>query len=310
MDPNHDIFAQLDTALLDIFHQNHTIQHDFNSLPEHERQRVLDEMEDYVRQSSLNSTRHGRIRRNPRTIRRFYEITWYWTYLPLFTIRFDRIFQQLTMSNFQRAVTNAAFYLVNMIQAGLRSLIFLFVLQTYLHNVTNMIFVFSNIITFSSNFIKDGFTYCFQDRADILHDHALLATHNYDCFYYLNLPQYANASIWKHAELIFKNHRAYLLRTSCVIAKDGAPSNCHLITDSLVYKFSDAIAKSCPSLSTSIVRLCTVGIYLVYAMLGNFVCLNILFFLSYNIMRRIAGYANIVKNLSQVIGSTFVEYIA
>lgn len=304
MDPNQDIFEELDTAMMEIFHRNHTLHNNFNNLSEHEQQRTLDEMADLVRQNSSNSSSSRR-----RTIRRFYEITWYWTYFPLVVLRFDRIWQQVTFTNFQRAISYGAFCFVKMIQTGFRSLIFLFVLQTYLHNVTNMIFVFSNIITFSTNFIKDLFTYIFQDSPNILHDNVMLVTHDYDMFYYLNSEEYQNALALQHLWLIFKNYRASLLRTSCITIKNG-PSNCDLITNSLIYRMSDAISQSCPQFSTNTIRFITVTIYLLYAIIGNFICLNILFFLLYNIMRRIAGYAKIFKNLGLVIGSTFVDYIA
>lgn len=66
MDPNQDIFEELDTAMMEIFHRNHTLHNNFNNLSEHEQQRTLDEMADLVRQNSSNSSSSRR-----RTIRRF-----------------------------------------------------------------------------------------------------------------------------------------------------------------------------------------------------------------------------------------------
>ncbi|KAI5968992.1 hypothetical protein CANMA_001988 [Candida margitis] len=248
MDPTPDIFEELDTALMEIFHRNH--HRDLNNLSEQERQRAFDEMADLIRQNSLNSASNRR-----RTVRRFYEITWYWNYIPYIVLRFDRIGQQITLANFKWAVTHAIFYFVKTIQAGFR------------------------------------------------------ITHKWDIFYYLNLEEFQNASILQHTWLIFKNYRASLLNTICIVAREG-PSDCDLITNSLVFRMSDAISETCPQLSTNMVRFITVTTYLLYATLGNFICLNVLFFLSYNIMRRIAGYSKIVKNLGSVVGSTFVKYIA
>lgn len=305
MDPNQDIFEELDTALIEIFHRNHSIHDNINNLPHHERQRVRDEMADLLRQNSLNASSS----RHHRTIRRFYEVMWYYNYIPIFTIRFGRIGQQITWHNLQQVIFDAASYFFKMIQTGLRSLIFVWVLQTHLRNITNMIFIFSNAITFSTNFIKDLFTYAFQNSPQVLHDHQLLVAHNWDVFYYFNSEEYQNASFLQHLWFIYRNYRASLLKTTCITINKELP-DCSLVMDSLVYRMLDAIARSCPQLSTNMVRFITLTIFLLYATLGNFICINVLCFAMFNIMRRIIGYSKIVKNLGKVIGSTFIDYIA
>ena len=62
------------------------------------------------------------------------------------------------------------------------------------------------------------------------------------------------------------------------------------LTNTLVFKLSSVFQEYFPALGSTGLKLITLWMYISYALIGDIICLNILLFVSYNLINRFMGY--------------------
>lgn len=297
MDHHVDIFRHLDTSMLEIF-QNGSLNDYLNNLSPEEREQTV---------GAINRLMQRDAERQANSWHRYYEIKWYFNYIPLITIHYSLIWQAMTFTNLVYMVRASIIKITNAMVKMVRLTFFLITIQSYFRTLINIVFSFCDVITFSDNFLMDLFTYVLQDNKSMMRIHEELRVHKFDLQYFADMPEYKNLSVFQQIVFTIKNLLASMLMTSCTRAGDDV--RCHIYTNTLIFKMLEAVSKTYPQNTKLSIMIMTVLIYLIYAILGNIICINIFLFFGSNLANRIIGYSQIVKNLSNAIWSTLFGHV-
>ncbi|RCK65123.1 hypothetical protein Cantr_00641 [Candida viswanathii] len=295
MDGHIDIFRDLDASLMEIL-QRGQINRYLDQFPQDERNERISDMHIAIqRQRELQNQR------------KYYHINWCWTYIPFLVIHFDQIWRDMTWLNIQLYVMESVTLAVIMLVRALRFTTFIIGSGIYFQGIVRRLFVFCDVITFSDNFIRDVFTYILKDSPAILERLEVIQYHDGNVMYFLKYDEYNDLSSFQVIRMTYVNLVASMLHADCVITSDSA--TCKLLTNTLVFKFSQVLQDCFPKLGTAGLKFITLIIYLTYAIVGDIICLNVLLFLSYNLLNRFLGYKQVFVGLRNMLWSSMFTYL-
>ncbi|KAL6451722.1 hypothetical protein SBY92_003029 [Candida maltosa Xu316] len=296
MEANIDIFRDLDTSLLEIFQRGQFNQY-LDRIPPNERNQRIDNINRAIRHRREAQQRQ----------QQYYHIKWLFTYFPVLIIHFDEIWRNLTWATIQRYlfefVTNSVMLLIR----AIRFMTFVVGSGVYFQGIVRRLFVFCDVITFSDNFTRDVFTYILKDSPHILNQLELIQFHHGNMMFFLQYEEYNNLSSFEVIKLSYYNIVASMVRADCVVTSESA--TCKILTNTLVFKFSQVLRDFFPSLSITGLKTITLMIYLTYAIIGDIICLNILLFLSYNLMNRFLGYKQVFVGIRGMLWNSFFKFL-
>ncbi|CAK9441464.1 uncharacterized protein LODBEIA_P53320 [Lodderomyces beijingensis] len=241
---------------------------------------------------------------------KYYEIRWHRRFIPLVHLQYSRIWQTVTLSNFVRVVRAAAQRALKFLVKAVRITLFIVAAQSYFRGMVSVIFSFCDVMTFNDNFLRDLLTYAFQDAPSILRHREALAAHKGDIFYFYNLEEYQHLSTLQSIIFAVKNHFASMLVATCTKTDNGDAITCRPYTNTLIFKVQDVVGNCYPRLSKGLVMMVTVSLYLIYATIGNLVCMNIFIFYTSNLLLKWMRVASVAKNLFYVVWTSFFDLIA
>lgn len=295
MDANIDIFRDLDASLMEIFQRGQFNRY-LDQFPQDERNERISDMHIAIqRQRELQNQR------------KYYHINWKLTYIPLFVIHFDAIWRDLTWRNIRNFIMESVTLAVIMLVRALRFTTFIIGSGIYFQGIVRRLFVFCDVITFSDNFIRDVFTYILKDSPAILERLEVIDFHHGNLLYFLKYDEYNDLSSFQIMKMTYVNLTASMLRAECISTSES--STCKLLTNTLVFKFSDVLQQYYPTLGKTILRFITLSIYMTYAIVGDIICLNILLFLSYNLLNRFLGYKQVFSGLRNILWNSMFTYL-
>ncbi|KAI5956248.1 hypothetical protein KGF54_000723 [Candida jiufengensis] len=307
--PNNDIFQNLDMPLLEVF-QRGQINNYLDSLSIEDRTDTIEAIHRVMRnhnQQQQQSQQQPSQANRTTHINNYLRIRWF-KFLPIFLLNYSVIWSNLTLENIKHFIKLSITKLFFLLAQSLRMVFFLIMIQSYFHGLINMIFAFCDVLTFSDNFLKDLVTFLVDNNQYILKCHENLVAHGNDLFYFFDLKEYETNSVLENFQFLVLNYLSSFLMTDCVNSKGNVV--CKPIKNTLIFKLYDAVYQSFPNSSKLSLKYLTMMIYLSYALIGNVICINILMFFVYNFMNKLFGYTQFIKNMKDVVKSTFIQYLA
>ena len=295
MDAHVDIFRDLDASLMEVFQRGQFNRY-LDQFPQDERNERISDMQIALqRQRELQNQW------------KYYHINWYLTYIPLIVIHYKAIWKDLTWRNIKHYVVEAVTLAAIMIVRALRFTTFIIGSGIYFQGIIRRLFIFCDVITFSDNFIRDVLTYILKDSPAILERLEVIHFHNNKIMYFLKYDEYNDLSSFQIIKMIYVNITASMLQADCISTSES--STCKLLTNTLVFKFSHVLQQYFPKLGDSSLKFITLSVYMTYAIIGDIICLNILLFLSYNLLTRFLGYKQIFSGLRHKRWSSLFTYL-
>ncbi|EGW31025.1 uncharacterized protein SPAPADRAFT_142568 [Spathaspora passalidarum NRRL Y-27907] len=304
MDGTPDIFATLDTSLLEIFQRGQLVDH-LRNLPPEEQARRLQELSRALRDNqphtfdSITTTE----------VKYFYFI-WLWK-IPLLVVNFTQIWRDMTVANVLDFTFDTITKVIMFTLRVVRFTVFMVTSFIYFHRIIRIFFVFCDVMTFSNHFMRDAFTYIFQNSLEMLKRHEIIMKNDGNVLYFLQYTNSTEMSSFNVLHAAIYNTLSATLVTTCM-NKDGKVS-CRLDTDSLIFKLSDVITTHYPSLNSStgsiLLKILTILLYMTYAIIGDIICINIWFFCMYNFLDRAVKYKQMFINLRGIIWKSLVRYL-
>ncbi|CAX41629.1 conserved hypothetical protein [Candida dubliniensis CD36] len=315
MDPNIDIdiFRDLDASFIELFHRAQLQTH-LEHLPPTEREEQLNNL--LSQRDLLNSHHHQQTQ--------YYHIHWIFSYVPFIILNFDQIWRDFSWRAFWARTVDVVTSAMIMAVRALRFTTFIIGSGVYFQGVVRRLFVFCDVITFSDNFIRDMFTYILRDSQDILDQCILLERHSRNVFYFLQYDEYNDLSSLQVLQLAYRNLLASLINVECITyspnstgtttttsssSSTATTTSCKILTDTLVFKLSSVFQDFFPALGSTGLKLITLWIYISYALIGDIVCLNILLFVSYNLINRFMGYKQMFQGLKDILWNSLFKFI-
>lgn len=297
MDTEEHRRRQAEVALLEIFQRGHLREY-FEDLSLDEQLQELDRLERTLRQNGIllpSNYNNSNIteRRGP-----FY-IVWLFDHIPVPIVNFFFIYQNITWPNIIDWIFNTMTELVMMILRVLRFTAVVISITFYFHKVIRTFFIICDILTFSQNFMRDAFTFVVQDYEFLLKRHEMIYKHKGDHLYFLQYEP--DLSSWRILFTSTINLLSSMLVTDCTSNGEG---KCELVKDNLIFKFSEVFLKYYPNISMWLLKLLTIIIFFTYALIGDFICLNIVMLVGYNVHYRIEKYKQVFLSLKNIIWTT------
>lgn len=192
-----------------------------------------------------------------------------------------------------------------------RIAIFLLATASYFADIIRYGLRYCNLVTYSDSFAGDLISFIFQDSSEMLERHREILKHNGQPLYFVadafqNLPLLDQLLPVSLAGTALYNMAASILVTNCTV--EGPLEDCVITKESLVFKFSDALAKNIPTLAMPnklwALVASTVTVYLLYSIAGMIVSTVITTFLMVNLIMRIFRYGSFAKRLALIINTT------
>lgn len=308
---NGDLLGELDTSLIEMFRRRQ-YSDIFADIPIDEHNRTLDSINELI--SSRNVDDFYERRREQENANRYFTFLWVFNMIPLPILNHRRIWREYVPNNFRVSLFKFITSFILTLFKVIRFTLFIIASSAYLHNILRNLFVFSNLITFSENFLRDIFTYIFKDNLDLLSAHEALIKNKGDVFYFETNDDYNEYSFLKVLRMVTYNWLSGLLNATCITFQEVdsklVSTKCEIIDDTLIFRFSKVmkdffpfIANSESSFSWSL-TLSTVLVYLFYALGGDLICLNVLFFWSVNLGKRILHYKDVYTGVGSIVWNT------
>ncbi|RLV91710.1 hypothetical protein JA1_003666 [Spathaspora sp. JA1] len=308
MDATPDIFATLDTSLLEIFQRGQLVEH-LRNLPPQEQSRRIQELSralrDHQPQSSSTAATSPQVK--------YIYFIWLWNYIPLLVINFTKIKQDITVANVLDYTFDTITKMVIFSLRVVRFTVFVVTSLVYFHRILRIFFVFCDVMTFSNHFMRDAFTYILQDASGMLKQHEIIMNNEGNVLYFLKNADNNGMSSWNVLYSAIYNTVSATLVTDCIKIDDSTNVTCQLVTDSLIFKLSQVITTYYPSLNSptgsTVLKLSTLLLYMLYAILGDIICINVWFFCMYNFLDRAVKYKQIFVNLRGIVWKSLVRYL-
>ena len=318
MDPNIDIdiFRDLDASFMEIFHRTQ-LQRYLEHLPPGEREQQLNNI---MAQGDLYLSQQQQQQQQPR----YYHVHWIFSHIPFIILNFDQMWRDFSWRAFWARTIDAITSAVIMTVRALRFTTFIIGSGVYFQGVVRRLFVFCDVITFSDNFIRDMFTYILRDSKDILDQCVLLERHLRNVFYFLQYDEYSNLSSFQVIKLAYQNLLASLINVECITyapnstgstttttssSSSATTTSCKILTNTLVFKLSSVFQEYFPALGSTGLKLITLWMYISYALIGDIICLNILLFVSYNLINRFMGYKQVFQGFRDILWNSLFNFI-
>ncbi|KAK6201280.1 uncharacterized protein RJT21DRAFT_34212 [Scheffersomyces amazonensis] len=308
-----DIFRELDTDLIEIFRRGQQGSL-FSGLPAGQHNQRLDTLNEYIiaRTDQLSSRRHHERERDLYSRSLFYFV-WIFGLLPLPPLRLHSIWRRYKPTNLKTFIIKLITRILMLCVKVIRFISFIIASSAYLHGILRNLLIFSNFLTFSENFMRDVLTYIIKDSQDILDRHIQVKKHGGDLFYFTNYNDYSLLDTIKN---VLINWLAKCISSDCLFYKQEdhpVDIECSISTNSLIFKFSDVLVAFFPSFSnermTFYLKSSTVMIFVLYALIGDLVCMNIMVFFFYNIGKRVVGYKSVFGNLGAIVYHTLFSEV-
>ncbi|KAK6461559.1 hypothetical protein DFJ63DRAFT_314191 [Scheffersomyces coipomensis] len=315
-DDHLDIFADLDTDLIEIFSRGQQGQF-FRGIPLEQHNQRLDNLNDYLIARAENR-QYLRLRERELELLQelqlhqrglgygFQYIYFIWLFgiLPIPALHYKQLWRKYRPHNIRALLMKFVARTLMILVRVIRFSSFVLASSAYLHGIIRNLFIFSNYITFSENFMRDVLTYVLHDSTLMLDRHFEVMKHQGDIFYFTDDPNYNKFSMFEIIGKLIINWISRSIQTSCV--KTTVDWECTVMDQSLIFKFSDVLISFFPSLQPRSFSLksATVGIFVLYALIGDIICVNILVFSFYNIGTRVLGYKSVMGNIGSIIYNT------
>lgn len=272
-----DIFRDLDTDLMEIFHRGHFSEM-FRNLPAEEHDRRIEALNRFLRR---------RYERDPKYVK----LIWLFRFFPLPVVKYRTIWNDIR-PNLGLIVMRALTAVVLMIVKVFRLTMFIIGSSYYLKRIFRTLLIFGNELTFSTNFFRDVYTYILRDHEYLFYRLSNLET--YGWWYTIgNTNNIDSLSNYQYFRGVFLNFLVSPLMANCNKVNDRYI--CFPNTSSLIYKFEDVFKNNLPETSQS--SILVVLVYLLYALVGNFICMNIFYLYSLNFFNLTLKYHGYLSNL-------------
>lgn len=266
-----DIFRDLDTDLIEIFNRTQ-----------------LEEIERLARagQIDLAPLRRG----TPRLVR----VRWFLVF-PIVEVDFALLWR--THRPLPAAVARWLALLMTLALRTCRFVVIFVLTWTHVLNVVWRILGFINLVTFSENSAMDLLTYVLRDYPTLLTLKAQLASGE---------KQFLSVSL-RNFHMAILLWAAKNISATC-IETDGA-TLCLLNTQTLVFRFSDAMLKVAPQLelAPAMLTLLTSAVYLTYAFGWLLVSFNLLVFWFLSIVKRFTRFFDFALRFCKIAFKSFTS---
>lgn len=305
-----DIFEDLDTDLIEIFHRGQQAAFFHHFPPQHDLQELPNGSNPNQHPSQARNGYRYLYVRSRRLHSKFYWL-WAYRYVPIPIINFPLIWRSLSTVAISEVFYKGLKLLVRLAVNLLRLMLVYFCLENEIIHFFKCISAYNNIYTFSDNFYVDCIIYMFHDMQNITTIKKDLDLNDNNIFYFLDVDN--NYNSMTNIQILKS------LLTNFIISKvdfndcHPDPTNTSFVCDdkSLIFKFSRVFQNSYPSLSSKSnwffsLKYVTLVCYLLYAFSGTLLSINALQFTFTRLllkMRNMGGfYKNVVKLLWQSLG--------
>lgn len=304
---HNDIFRELDNDLIEVFRRGQFADL-FADIPLQQQNERLDRINELL--AARNVDEYFQNRRRREDSGHYISCLWKFGLLPLPIFHFRRLWRRFGPNNIQESLVRIATIAVTTLMRLIRFGLFIIASSAYLHNILRHLFIFSNLLTFSNNFLRDIVTFISRNNSGLLERHQTIAMKQKGIFYFKEDEDFHAYSTWDVINTTAYNWVSSLINMNCVLFEGERDFKCSLYEDSLIFKFSRIVGDFFPSIGGKesnvswSLTISTVVLYLFYALGGDLICLNVLFFLSVNMGKRILHYKDIYANLGRIVWNT------
>lgn len=275
-----DIFRDLDTGFIEIFRRNQ-YERFLRGVPPDQQEEQLNMLNQAVR--------HHRNHHD------YIQLLWVWGFFPLPIIKYKRLWHDI---NFAQLFSQLAMTIFNAATRIFRFTMFLIGSSFYLQRTIRVLFMFGHELTFSKNFFGDILTFILRDHAGIFDRRSVIE--NKGIKYLIALTyNYNEVPFWEYFTGVIYNSLVLQVNSKCVEQQKNQ-FVCTPNTSTLIFKFDSVFRHNFPNINPDILVVVT---YLAYAMIGNFICMNIFYLYSINIFNKIfkfnsftSGFASLIWN--------------
>jgi hypothetical protein len=314
-DEHLDIFQDLDTSILDVLRRTamrdlvEDGNHDHTQMPIEELDRlIVERLQDHLVQQ-----------------RREYHLLWIFGVFPFPVINYRTIWQRHRPPSFIRLAVSFLSTVFMTILKVARTILFLVGTISYFHSLLRCFTMFGEIVTFSDNIFRDLLTFMFRNSTGLVTRHKIIGVNGGNCLYFAT----DDTSTWTLLTSTMYNVVAKGIKARCHLARSCKPIaatntfeyllfkqspsldllECTIVSNTLPFRFANVFTTFFPYLSLPsyswLLTVCVVSVYLAYAVLGDIVCVNVLFFAYYNIGKLIISYKDVYIGVSKIVWKTF-----
>lgn len=291
-----NLVQDLDRPFLEFLERGH-VRALFQNIPAEELDDTIANL-NFLFAERLRQVRNERYRRRQR---------WFWIgYVPIpvmFRVR-----------NIQRFILNTFVTIVLGIFKITRILIFIIAILNYFDNFYRIFIIFGEAFTFSDNIFRDLLTFVFRNNVNLILQNKIIQVNRGIIYIDESQSQFKifKSTIFnvlaRNMKISCKNNlNVFATRYKC---PDISHLDCHLTTDTLLFKFSDVLLDFFPMMTETGLTSVVVGIFLTYALLGDILCFNVLMFFFFNLLKKVFVYQEVYVASAKIIWKTFGSLIA
>lgn len=256
-----DLFQDIDMGLIELFRRNHYERFlaEVPPVQREERSRMLVQM--------LASRARG----GGGGVNDYITFLWVFNIIPLPIIKYRRLWHDVDVTALLKQLFIKACDLTIKV---FRFTMFLIGSSFYLQRTLRYIFLFGHELTFSQNFFGDILTFVLKNYQSVFERRTIIEgeglkylialTHNYD-----------QVPFWRYLMGLFYNFVALTVNCRCSRQPNSGQIMCEPNTSTLIFKFYDVFQEIFPGSYNDVY---VILVYLAYAMIGNFICLNVFYF--------------------------------
>lgn len=312
----NDIFRELDTDLVEIFNRGQFADL-FTDLPLQEQNERLERINELLTSRNINEYFKKQKEREQEGADRYVSILWKFGLFPLPIFHYSRLWRRFGPNNIRESLIRLATIVLTNLMRVIRFSLFIIASSAYFHNILRNLFIFSNLLTFSNNFLRDIITFMFRNYSGLLERHQTIVRGSKGIFYFKEDEDFHTYSTWKVATTAAFNWVSSLINMTCVTFSDNGKvkTKCNLHEDTLIFRFSRIMSDFFPSMTTTesnfswALTTSTVILYLFYALGGDLICLNVLFFCTVNMGKQFLYYKDVYAGLGRIVWNTLHNII-
>ncbi|CAH6719774.1 hypothetical protein CLIB1444_02S16204 [[Candida] jaroonii] len=228
-----------------------------------------------------------RASRQPQPLRTYLGLQWI-LFIPLPLIKIRQFWHDYSLREY--LVTFTALVLTAL-QRAFRVMVFIMGASFYLHRVLERFFMFGNELTFSRNFFKEVITFILRDNRAL--------------FERLENVKVKGDVVSTESDSTLTNFVSTILNLlvmnlNYICISVPGKTKCSADDHSLIYKFHEVIGHG---------DTITITVYLLYALIGNLICLNILYLYSVSMLGSLKKYGQYSKKLLVLVWGSFKQLI-
>lgn len=308
----NDIFRELDTDLVEIFNRGQFADL-FADVPLQEQNERLDRINELLTSRNIDEYFQKQREREQENADGYVSFLWKFGLFPLPIFHYSRLWRRFGPANIRESLIRLTTIVMTTLVRVVRFSLFIIASSAYLHNILRNLFIFSNLLTFSNNFLRDIITFMFRNDSGLLERRQTIMMGSKGIFYFKEDSDFHTYSTWKVATTAAYNWVSSLINMSCVTFRDDGKNvrtECYILEDTLIFKFSRIMSDFFPSMATTesnfswSLTISTVILYLFYALGGDLICLNVLFFWSINMGKQVLHYKDVYAGLGRIVWNT------